>query len=1355
MSFRRWGWGSGKTVSTSSAAHVIAGFRYQLLHSVSALIALRDDEELLLEVSEDFTIVAQDGTTDVQVKNSQAARGPRSFSLESPEVASVLQRYWETSNGGTLRRRLIFLARGGAAIERDYSFPGGAPGLIYWRAAALGADTKSFRSALIDILSGTPLGHWLASNPDDAELRSRFLNPIQWELGSISATELGLQLRDQVSELYHARNLPVIAASQAVKSLTDLAFETASRPNVQDRALKKLDAIRVMDEVAASLLLSQALAAPPQPLDSSSHGLLVSELEALPPSIAQRDATIQDLLTKTIGQSLIWIHGANGVGKSTLARLVAQRLGGRWIYLDLQPVQKTSSSSLAAWRELTRMIALTAQADGIIVDDFDHEAAVALRSRFSALTRMLGARGARMIVTSHHEPTPGILLDCGSSASSSIQAPYFGDADVTELIKKIPAPAKEMVPAWSAFLRISTGGGHPLLVAAKISSLRARSWPNEALAEDIIGGPSDAVRLSRDEARRTLLRDLAELDQARSLDAGSLLRRIGSVFDRVEDGLVRELAIADPSLPNGGDALAVLRGTWLEPMVGGDLRISPLLTDIVSDVPPEQATNWRLIAAEYWLQKRTLDARTLPLCFWNAFLSDHTGVLMTLCTTIVSMPKDRLRGAAALLSPMTALAMDKPLSSNPAVATHLRLLQFDVADAVEERALAGAIARRFMEEVAEVGHADLHAMMVHIATSKFLMAEFAEIPPADRISYALALRDAERRTIELGAGEFTDPTTLIPLKFKTGTDTADLLFSMIVQHIESADDELKAFQALDAVAANIRNGFLEAMSAIYEGQAVFVHCGWARDQGEERDMTVALEKYDEIEVIAKNWGRSDVLYEVVCARSIILDESLKRFDDAISVVDKAMLRNPNVPALIRQKSKVLGHAGRDREAIDLLIQVEDDVGKGSPFDRSLALRDGALSAAKSNKFDDALRLLDKALASMAFVEGREALTAGILIERSLVLWHAGKHERALVSAADTLDAVERFSLNDSRQAERSHQYARAIIGLFLSDLDEKKRHKTPPFSFGHASALQSENAQLVGLDLKPLPDNWRILALVEARIGADAGIKIRSMEKQSNSFLGTTELLIRQALYEKALQSRDINEALRKGCHVAWATKVIAGAPRDSDNLPRVAASDLIEPELELMLSDASMHEMIQGVVLDVIVHRVVSGQDLDTEFFNTLRRSADVILGRNRALNSIVDAASGNADVRDTELTSAVYAAAVAISEKAADSNLSVRFYRDMMTLGHITKSFVNGVLSSSFAPRMALGWRHVLDDQQFMLRSPASNVPAIEAALKRMQEPNLAGAARLLLAAEPAVGYRYGEGWREFLGRIATSEV
>jgi hypothetical protein len=132
--------------ASSSASHIIAGFRYQLLHSVAALLGLQEGERLLLEVAEDFSVVSNDRSTDVQVKNSQAAAGPRAFSLQLSEVRSALSRFWQANNEAIGReRRLVFLARGGAAVEQAHSYPNGVPGLVYWKLAAIDADTASLR----------------------------------------------------------------------------------------------------------------------------------------------------------------------------------------------------------------------------------------------------------------------------------------------------------------------------------------------------------------------------------------------------------------------------------------------------------------------------------------------------------------------------------------------------------------------------------------------------------------------------------------------------------------------------------------------------------------------------------------------------------------------------------------------------------------------------------------------------------------------------------------------------------------------------------------------------------------------------------------------------------------------------------------------------------------------------------------------------------------------------------------------------------------------------------------------------------------------------------------------------------
>jgi tetratricopeptide (TPR) repeat protein len=797
----------------------------------------------------------------------------------------------------------------------------------------------------------------------------------------------------------------------------------------------------------------------------------------------------------------------------------------------------------------------------------------------------------------------------------------------------------------------------------------------------------------------------------------------------------------------------VLRGTWLEQLPGGDLRISPLLTDIVSDVPAAQARDWRRRAAEYWLRRRTLDARTFPLCFWNAFWGDHSGVLMVLCNTIQTMPKERLRAAAALLSPMTALATDRPLySSNPAVSVQLRLLQFDVADAVEEASVAGKVARRLMEEVSTIEHQAVAALTTHIAAARILMAESAEITPAERISYALALRTVEPIVRQLGDDLVPDPATLLPPQFKPGMDVADLLFSMITRHINSSADEHEAFAALDAISTRDRDGFIDAMSAIYEGNSVFVHSGWSRDQLEDRDMNEALRHYSEIAQIASGWGRPDIEVEVACARSIILDEGFKSYNEALATIDEAILRHGAISPLLRQKAKVLGHAGRDSEAVVLFLEIEDEVGAESSFDRALALRDGALSAARSSQFEDAIRLLDKALVALASVDGREAWSAGMLVDRALIFWRAGQRQAAVLAAADALEAVEHISSTESRQAERSHQYARAIIGLFFSEVGISGQETRSPFTFGDASALESNEAHLTGVELKPIADKWRILATVEASLGVDVGIDERSMAKQGDVLVGTTELLFRQIRYENAVRSGVTSESLRAGAATAWVARLLRDVPRDADGLRRIPKAQLTQVDPNALARDPFSRDMIEGLLLDAIVfHVLVDRKSLNREFLVHLGQASEECFGDVPEHKGIINAASGSASVNSDSPMSELYARAATISSEAIRADPSKRFYRDMMMIGRIATSFARNALAPAFAEQVASGWQSVIDHQRFLLRNPSANVPPIELVLRDMSAPTLTRAAALILAAAAAVCHSFGPGWQDMLGRIA----
>lgn len=195
-----------------------------------------------------------------------------------------------------------------------------------------------------------------------------------------------------------------------------------------------------------------------------------------------------------------------------------------------------------------------------------------------------------------------------------MQAPYFKEHEVRALISLRDPPLPETIEGWSRLLLVTTNGGHPLIMSAKIATLRARAWPLSALGEDIGPHTSEAVRATREEARRRLVAELP------SEDARRLLGRLGCAFDRADDALVLKLAHIDPSIPHAGDILAILRGSWIEPLTGGGMRLSPLIADIGDDATAAEKMKCHETAAIYWVGEGTLNERTLPLCLQDALV---------------------------------------------------------------------------------------------------------------------------------------------------------------------------------------------------------------------------------------------------------------------------------------------------------------------------------------------------------------------------------------------------------------------------------------------------------------------------------------------------------------------------------------------------------------------------------------------------------------------------------------------------------------------------------------------------------------------------------------------------------------
>jgi hypothetical protein len=144
---------------------------------------------------------------------------------------------------------------------------------------------------------------------------------------------------------------------------------------------------------------------------------------------------------------------------------------------------------------------------------------------------------------------------------------------------------------------------------------------------------------------------------------------------------------------------------------------------------------------------------------------------------------------------------------------------------------------------------------------RILMSTSADVDPMLRMDYALRIRRAYPLVKSISEGRIEQPSALLPPQFRTDMDMADFLFATVVRHIRGSEDQLSAIETLDRLEPTVRNRFIDAIGAIYDGPSVFVNSGWSHDQTENRDMRPALGIYDKIQRIVDSWNRPDIMAE--------------------------------------------------------------------------------------------------------------------------------------------------------------------------------------------------------------------------------------------------------------------------------------------------------------------------------------------------------------------------------------------------------------------------------------------------------------------------------------------------------------
>jgi hypothetical protein len=328
-------------------------------------------------------------------------------------------------------------------------------------------------------------------------------------------------------------------------------------------------------------------------------------------------------------------------------------------------------------------------------------------------------------------------------------------------------------------------------------------------------------------------------------------------------------------------------------------------------------------------------------------------------------------------------------------------------------------------------------------------------------------------------------------------------------------------------------------------------------------------------------------------------------------------------------------------------------------------------------------------------------------------------------------------MRESRQAERAHQFARGVGGLFAYDVGVIPGTERPTIAYGGASALSTDDEPRYEIDLKPLADNWRILALAERASGFNIGIEARSLAAQAGPGVAAIEFLYFLDDYARALRGGDLDEIIAQGVRAVSALRVATELTAAGDGMVRVNSEALAVYSREELLAKSETKEALYRIPADVLIYARLRGV-WSLALVDQVRDACSRAFGPDdRWMAPLFEVAAGRG-MAGTQAPLPIWAAeAAAINEETVHDDPGIRFKRDLLVVLHAGASAARQLLEPLIVDAMGSGWEFVLQCQRFRLSTPGNHAPTVEAARLSMNSLGLRGAAALLLAADPAVRY------------------
>jgi len=1322
------------------AVNSLRGYIYQIYQTLSAWLTLGEDEILLLEVAEDFAVLAKGELTATQVKDTPASG---SVTLRTKSVSSAINTLWRFQNANPDKIvRINYLTTSEIGTEKGLTFPDNHNGLNYWCVAAReGTNVEPLRQALLSLDLLVEIKDFVkVATPD--ELRDRIFRRITWVCGTHDRIALDQIIRDRLVYLGERQGFSPSDSERAKDTLVGAILNTIIRKS--DRILSRAELLRIFEKSAtisvpattARQLIEVGLRSQVRfsPDLVSGTGIIVKVAHVpLPPRVIDRKALVSELISGMGRLGSVWLHGSSGLGKTVLAQLIARQSKRDWLLVQL----RDCSPAELEYR-LCRVLqaSQSGRIGGLILDDFPTKYAHSARLRLAMLANEVHRMNGSLLVTSAKPPSANTQSCFGENGALVVEVPYLSREEVSELVTLGDGDAEK----WAGVIHAFCGFGHPQLVQARISGLQQRNWPDDELLAGIpvFGAPAKEVEGERDSIRERLLSELSQ-------NTRELLYRLTLLVGYFDRELAITVGEVHPAIERPGEALDILLGPWVEALASDRFRVSPLVSSagIQSLCKPIQMEVHKRIVDQL-IARHPFPADFLGMLLSHALVSRHERGLMWLTMAILNTRDEDRTMISEHLFVLPLLDAQQPLfKENIHVSAMLRLAQFRVAAWANKTDCLPGIADQLITEARMIDHKEIADGFLYLAISSVIVEQSLRISPR---KWMPLIRELEQLLNGQGALIEHVRELYVIKEGLNGLSVPQFLFAIRASALRSIGELVELFTELDGLEEDRRSLLLSSLDRIPHGRRLMIDAPWLAEMREGKlNGVAAAGTYAQVTAVAEKWRERDIAVECECARAVMLNEYADDSEGALASLGEAERKHPNNPRLLRERAKIYYSNGDHGTALATIEQVVDAIPKDDHIERAFALREAAVSATKTGH-------LQKAGDYFAKAYGAAAAAAGVGMQRMAI---GLKADCALVKfqSGDGGDAIEliRQAIMDAEQldpkADTKAGFCRLVLPQLILWMQAQVKKIGPtqcdfPMVVGCCSNPDPPD-RVIDMPCPPLLASWYELAVLELMLRTDSGIVGELRKRTSTHRIISCELALNYHLMAKYVITVDIE---RFFSYLPEYVSKTAYMRENASSASKENIYDLIDADLSVIKPvdwKSDLHlQNAKDAILALAAAAVCSDvKDIREQLLNHVGRNQESAIALQPFIDSFEKQTCPKGDA--FEITAYYLGRLMKANAYMSPDEMFIVTYRLWEWLPH---TFFKDIIEYVIADYLSGCWRKIIEDQRFQLQRPMIAVPAIQTAIKETAGSTVR-IAKLLLAAEIAVRHKLGANLRSKL--------